>query len=82
MDTGRNTTPGRDSHLTSDRLHDELGWTNDAPDLSGPGRRQLSEWLAQWKESPHAQDPVAFGLSIVNPCFSMVSTKSMVAPCR
>jgi hypothetical protein len=25
---------------------------------------------------------VAFGLSIVKPCFSMVSTKSMVAPCR
>ena len=37
---------------------------------------------AQWKLSPQAQDPVAFGLSMVKPCFSMVSTKSMVAPVR
>ena len=36
----------------------------------------------QWNESPQAQDPVAFGLSIVKPCFSIVSTKSMVAPPR
>ncbi len=36
----------------------------------------------QWKESPQAQDPVAFGLPIVKPCFSMVSTKSIVAPPR
>jgi hypothetical protein len=28
----------------------------------------------QWNESPQAQDPVAFGLSMVKPCFSMVST--------
>jgi hypothetical protein len=36
----------------------------------------------QWKESPQAQEPEAFGLSIVKPCFSMVSTKSMEAPPR
>ena len=36
----------------------------------------------QWKLSPQAQDPVAFGLSMVKPCFSMVSMKSMVAPIR
>lgn len=36
----------------------------------------------QWKESPQAQEPCAFGLSIVKPCFSMLSTKSMVAPDR
>src|SRR5690606_27683069 len=36
----------------------------------------------QWNESPHAHDPVAFGLSIVKPCRSMVSTKSIVAPVR
>ena len=36
----------------------------------------------QWKESPQAQEPEAFGLSIVKPCFSMVSTKSMLAPLR
>ena len=37
---------------------------------------------AQWKLSPQAQEPVALGLSMVKPCFSMVSTKSMVAPIR
>ena len=37
---------------------------------------------SQWNESPQAQEPPALGLSIVNPCFSMVSTKSMVAPLR
>jgi hypothetical protein len=36
-------------------------------------RRQLNE-------SPQAQEPLAFGLSMVKPCFSMVSTKSMEAP--
>lgn len=34
----------------------------------------------QLNESPQAQEPVAFGLSIVKPCFSMVSTKSIEAP--
>jgi hypothetical protein len=38
--------------------------------------------LRQWKLSPQAQEPPAFGLSIVKPCFSMVSTKSIVAPPR
>src|SRR6202021_3957187 len=28
---------------------------------------------AQWKESPQAQEPDAFGLSIVKPCVSIVS---------
>ena len=36
---------------------------------------------AQLNESPQAQLPVALGLSMVKPCFSIVSTKSMVAPC-
>ena len=36
--------------------------------------------LDQLNESPHAHEPVALGLSIVKPCFSMVSTKSIVAP--
>ena len=36
----------------------------------------------QLNESPQAQEPVAFGLSIVKPCFSMVSTKSIEAPFR
>jgi len=38
--------------------------------------------LGQWKESPQAQEPVALGLSMVKPCRSMLSTKSMVAPVR
>jgi hypothetical protein len=38
--------------------------------------------LDQWKLSPHAHEPVALGLSIVKPCFSIVSTKSIVAPLR
>ncbi|GGK38983.1 hypothetical protein GCM10007073_01990 [Micrococcus flavus] len=44
----------------------------------GPGRRPA----AQWNESPQAQEPTALGLSIVKPCFEMVSSKSMVAPIR
>jgi hypothetical protein len=36
----------------------------------------------QWNESPQAQEPVALGLSIVKPCWSMVSMKSIVAPVR
>lgn len=34
----------------------------------------------QLNESPHAQEPVALGLSMVKPCFSIVSTKSIDAP--
>ena len=34
------------------------------------------------KDSPQAQVPAALGLSIVKPCFSIVSAKSMVAPDR
>src|SRR5262249_51499339 len=45
-------------------------------------RGRLSAGRDQWNESPQAQDPVALGLSMVKPCFSIVSTKSMVAPAR
>lgn len=38
--------------------------------------------FAQWNESPQAHDPEALGLSMVKPCFWMVSSKSMVAPSR
>ncbi len=38
--------------------------------------------VGQWNESPQAQEPDAFGLSIVKPCASMRSAKSMVAPVR
>ena len=40
------------------------------------------EVVGQWKLSPQAQEPVALGLSMVKPCFSMESTKSIVAPLR
>ncbi|GAA0244444.1 hypothetical protein GCM10009539_32380 [Cryptosporangium japonicum] len=46
------------------------------------GERRCEKLNTQWNESPQAQDPVAFGLSIVKPCFSIVSTKSIVAPPR
>ena len=42
--------------------------------------RTAGQYWNQLNESPHAHDPVALGLSMVKPCFSMVSTKSMVAP--
>ena len=44
--------------------------------------RRLCGCWGQWKESPQAQEPPALGLSMVKPCFSMVSEKSMVAPSR
>ncbi len=48
----------------------------------GPAHPSAGSVGAQWKESPQAQVLVALGLSMVNPCFSMVSMKSMVAPDR
>ncbi len=41
-----------------------------------------SQLVRQLNESPQAQEPPALGLSIVKPCFSMVSRKSITAPCR
>ncbi len=48
----------------------------------GAGRRQVSTVSSadQWKLSPQAQLPPALGLSMVKPCFSIVSAKSIVAP--
>jgi hypothetical protein len=48
----------------------------------GANLRWADSSPGQWKESPQAQEPVAFGLSIVKPCFSMLSTKSIIAPLR
>ncbi len=47
-----------------------------------PLNRTRRRRSAQLNESPQAQEPDALGLSIVNPCFSIVSTKSILAPCR
>ena len=38
--------------------------------------------VCQLKLSPQAQELPALGLSMVKPCFSMVSAKSIVAPSR
>ncbi len=46
------------------------------------GRSVRIDQAVQWNESPQAQEFCALGLSIVKPCFSMVSTKSMTAPSR
>ena len=48
----------------------------------GRGRSGGRSVIAQLNESPQAQELPALGLSIVKPCFSIVSTKSMVAPPR
>lgn len=48
----------------------------DAPAMRAPGSAD------QLNESPQAQEPVAFGLSMVKPCCSMVSAKSIFAPIR
>ncbi|BDA65370.1 hypothetical protein MANAM107_22040 [Actinomyces capricornis] len=47
-----------------------------------PAAQRVSRGAGQLKDSPQAQVPAALGLSMVKPCFSMVSAKSMVAPER
>src|SRR5690606_36532966 len=61
------------------------GYDNGAAtaERSGPTSARLSpRHQDQWNESPQAQLPVAFGLSIVKPCLSIVSAKSITAPLR
>src|SRR5699024_9423609 len=55
--------------------------------VTGPGPRLVcaehgsrSRGEDQLKESPQAQELPALGLSIVKPCFSIVSAKSITAP--
>ena len=57
----------------------------DARMTTGPapeGDRAAASRSDQLNEPPHAQALPAFGLSIVKPCFSIVSAKSIVAPSR
>ena len=61
--------------------------TQNRPPMTSHGRRfgirSPSEAPErQWKESPHAQELLALGLSIVNPCCEIVSAKSICAPVR
>ena len=65
--------------LSRDAFADEIRSYDDLLNPKWKGRIGL---LDQWNESPQAHDPPAFGLSMVNPCFSMESTKSITAPCR
>jgi len=70
------TTTARASMQTDARAVDHAG--------SGlrAAARHPGKSPAQWKLSPHAHEPCALGLSIVKPCFWMVSSKSIEAPSR
>ena len=59
-----------------------VGTKKPARDTLGgiPTRRENGR--DQWKLSPQAQLPAAFGLSIVKPCSEIVSLKSIFAPSR
>lgn len=52
------------------------------PTLNRAGPAMKARGATQPKESPQAQELPALGLSMVNPCFSMESAKSIVAPSR
>ena len=54
-------------------------WTPRGP---APVSARALSGLGQLKLSPQAQELPALGLSMVKPCFSMVSAKSIVAPSR
>ena len=58
------------------------GFEHKGPPTRGGPELVYVLYDAQWNESPQAQEPVALGLSIVKPCFWMVSSKSIVAPSR
>ena len=73
---GRNRARYCDMH--GNRLNDPLRDVRIAKGIRG----FIASETTQWNESPQAQEPVATGLSMVNPCFSIVSTKLMVAPPR
>src|SRR5699024_9422540 len=52
-------------------------------DPPGPSEVALRSAAAdQSNESPEAPEPPAFGVSMVKPCYSIVSEKSMVEPLR
>lgn len=61
--------------------HMSAPWLRSLWKRSG-GAPTCGESSAQWNESPQAQEPPALGLSMVKPCFEMVSSKSMLAPLR
>ena len=80
---------GRDGPGDGD-LHDDEPTPRAGAPTDAPGRREGPRRsgagplgvLRQLKLSPQAQELPALGLSMVKPCFSMVSAKSIVAPSR
>ena len=88
---GRHLNEARSGYPVPARDGSQHGHNDDARNFRGRAQTPAPRDRAgarvcgvcrQWKESPQAQDPVAFGLSMVKPCFSIVSTKSIVAPPR
>ena len=75
----RHTSPRGCTSTSTDQLTNAEGG---ADEVSSAPPSAFVQALGQWKESPQAQEPPALGLSMVKPCFSMVSTKSIVAPLR
>src|SRR5690606_11795462 len=67
----RSYDKGRQRHPT-DRVSTACRWRG----------RPVDDPAPQQNESPHAHEFCALGLSIVKPCASMRSAKSMVAPAR
>ena len=64
------------------QAEDERGGADEGAEAAQGGHHRVESLSAQWKDSPQAQVFWALGLSIVKPCFSIVSTKSMEAPPR
>lgn len=79
-DTGR-VGPVPDAPRAGSRGEPARGLTVRAPRAPASGGPEAAA-ADQWKESPQAQEPTALGLSMVKPCFEMVSSKSMDAPMR
>ena len=76
--------PGGCSGMQYQLFFDERSLDGDVElDLGGaPVRRECEVGRQPQKELPQAQPPPALGLSIVKPCCSIVSVKSIVAPPR
>ena len=76
--------PGRRSSPRPRTVADLEAGHDDESRLPPVGGSRLSscDGGGQLKLSPQAQELVALGLSMVKPCLSMVSAKSIVAPSR
>ena len=80
---GRDGTGDRDLHGTEPTpdMHDGVTSRPGTRPVR-PGGLRAGAGRTQLKESPQAQLLPALGLSMVKPCFSIVSAKSIVAPSR